>query len=82
MTMHRRRLMLAIGAALLVGGWATTRLASLHERSTGAPRNLPNHVVVWDEDQRPLYIWGIVGMTLGAGLIGFAALRPTNHKDE
>ena len=29
-----------------------------------------------------IYIGGIVSMAVGAGLIGFAVLRPTNHKDD
>ena len=29
MTMNRRRLMLVIGAVLLIGGWGTTRFAVL-----------------------------------------------------
>ncbi len=90
--MNRRRLMLGIGAALLVGGWGTTQLASRHDQRTGGsgqrlrmgqrPAQPPHYVVVWDERQRPLYIWGIVSMAVGAGLIGFAVLRPTNRKDE
>ncbi|MEE9128542.1 MAG: hypothetical protein V3T84_00880 [Phycisphaerales bacterium] len=56
MTMGRRRLMLGIGAALLVGGWGVIRYAD--------------------------FIGGVLSMAVGAGLIGFAVLRPTNHKDE
>ena len=56
MTTNRRRLMLGIGAALLVGGWGAIRYAD--------------------------FIGGVLSMAVGAGLIGFAALRPTNDKDE
>lgn len=98
MTVNRRRLMLGIGAALLVGGWGTTQLASRAERvvhsegvvprpkkrSSSPPINVTvtSGVARWDYHYRPVYIGGIVGMALGAGLIGFAVLRPTARKDE
>ena len=84
--------MLGIGAALLVGGWGTTQLASRHDQRAGGsgerlgfgqrPTQPPHYVVRWDSAYQPLYTWGIVSMTIGAGLIGFGVLRPTNHKDE
>ena len=63
MTMNRRRLMLAIGAALLVGGWGATW-------------------TFYNPPDRIIGVAGVVSMAIGAGLIGFAVLRPTNRKDE
>ena len=63
MTTGRRRLMLAIGAALLVGGWGATW-------------------TFYNPPDRIIGVAGVVSMAIGAGLIGFAMLRPTNHKDE
>ena len=61
--MIRRRLMLAIGAALFGGGLAAA----------------------WTFYSPPgliIGIAGVVAMAVGAGLVGFGVLRPTNRKDE
>ncbi len=63
MTMNRRRLMLAIGAALLVGGWGATW-------------------TFYNPPDRIIGVAGVVSMAVGAGLMGFAMLQPTNRKDE
>ncbi len=71
MAMNRRRLMLGIGAALLVGGWGM-----LHYQVDG------DIARVTGLSSRVTSIVLAVGIAIGAGLIGFAVLRPTNHKDE
>ncbi len=55
--------MLAIGAALLVGGWGATW-------------------TFYNPPDRIIGVAGVVSMAVGAGLVGFAFLRPTNHKGE
>ena len=88
MTMRRRRLMLGIGAALLVGGWGATRYVVQQQRSFGSEARRERGVVHyprWDPGAsygQAIYIGGFVSMAIGAGLIGFAVLRPTNRKDE
>ena len=69
-----RRLLLGVGAALLIGGWATTWFA--HERT--------DFFIKWTRDDA-LYRWqapsgiisalGVVLIGMGAGLIAFALLR-------
>lgn len=86
--LKNRRIILAIGAALLVGGWGMTRLA--HERVMHYPTEHHRRVRAWYEQgstatvikpsgffvtPRTVYIIGVVGMAAGAGFIGFAALR-------
>ena len=84
-----RRLLLGIGAALLIGGWGTTRYAheqvSLRQsqetvseilRSTGWHKGTKRS----DSETRTIptkhiYAAGVIGMALGAGLIGFALPR-------
>ena len=56
--MTNRRLLIALGAALLVGGWGTTRF--IHEMQAFSSVNAV-----------PFYGVCVLGMTLGAGLIGF-----------
>ena len=88
MTMGRRRLMLATGAALLVGGWGATRFAHEQQQAlpSGSGRQLQWRVrihVGWPGGAgRVIYGAGVASMALGAGLIGFAVLRPTNRNDE
>lgn len=75
MTMGRRLLTLGIGAALLVGGWGAARYAVEQQKAYAYYRSDV-------ECQQTIYIGGFVGMAVGAGLMGFAMLQPTNHKDE
>ena len=86
MTMTLRRLMLGIGAALLVGGWGTTQFAhELLQTYEGSARQIAWRVKVyegWGGPGRVIYGVGVISMAVGAGLIGFAVLRPTNHKNE
>ena len=81
MTMNRRRLMLAIGGLLLVGGWGVTRYADEQQQAINSgPRPVFNG---WASARiGAIYGTGVLSMTVGAGFIGFAVLRPTNHKDE
>ncbi len=84
-----RRLMLAIGAALLVGGWGTTRYAD--EQQQAAITGYRWEIRLWISGRsrseqlipsRVIYGAGVIGMAIGAGLIGFAVLRPTKPNDE
>lgn len=75
--------MLGIGAALLVGGWGAIRYADQAHRIFGTAANY--NVRVWNhwvEDNRPVFVGGVLSMAVGAGLIGFAVLRPTKREDE
>ncbi len=67
MSVWIRRTLIGVGAALLVGGWGITGwvregLLLAHENSTMA-------------QFMNAYIAGVVSMALGAGLIGFGAIR-------
>lgn len=74
-----RRIVLGIGAALLIGGWGMTRYAHDRQQTMGSLG-----VSVWigsleDPNYAPMagqtiYVVGVLGMALGAGVIGFAAL--------
>lgn len=87
MTMNRRRLMLGIGAALLVGGWGATRYVVQQQRTfppVGGRRTIGTYDP-WHAGElygQTIYIGGVIGMAVGAGLIGFAVLRPTSRMDE
>lgn len=79
-----RRLTLGIGAALLVGGWGGIQY--VHEQQESYTPVLRQEI--WgnqsDVDEpyarsRGLFIGSIAAMAVGAGLIGFAVLRPTNR---
>lgn len=84
MTIIRRRLMLGIGAALLVGGWGATRFAHEQQQSFSADGwrqhvwTTKTHIRLVGPSQ-VIYGAGVISMALGAGLIGFAVLRPTNR---
>ena len=80
--MRDRRLLIALGAVLLVGGWGVTQF--IHEEQMAIPmRNedsLPR-LKRWYTGTvtgpykaprgRVIYRAGVLGMALGAGLIGF-----------
>ena len=83
--MIRRRLMLAIGAAWLVGGWGSMQYAvqdSIRSDSLG--------LTMWHRDGASWIPWGggavykggVISMAVGAGLIGFGVLRPTTRNEE
>ena len=78
MKLTTRRIILGIGAALLVGGWGMTRYAVLFSS------NAEVMVAIWEGyvvDWPPMkltFTAGIVTMTIGAGLLGFGALRGEN----
>ena len=74
MTMNRRRLMLGIGAALLVGGWGATQYGKQLQTVFPRGRSWSSH-----PSGRYIYISGYTGMAVGAGLIGFGVLRPVNR---
>ena len=78
MTPTRRRLMLGLGAALLVGGWWATS-DSMLDHFVHPLRGGYSYI---DRSAKYVYFGGVAGMVVGAGLIGFAVLRPTNRKDE
>ncbi len=89
MTMNRRRLILAFGAALLVGGWGATQYAAQQQKIYGRTSQYVTIATADASGQKwvpgesygqSIYIGGIVGMAVGAGLIGFAILRPTTRE--
>ena len=67
-----RRLLLGVGAALLIGGWATIGYAK--DRQRIASDGLPAGISVRYSNGRSIYIGGAIIMTIGAGVIGFAIL--------
>ena len=85
MTVTTRRVVLGIGLALLVGGLGTAVYARLQTevgyRYDGKGRGT-REVEVWDDSYGPAFIGGIVLMAIGAGLIGFGALRGENKEGE
>ncbi len=77
-----RRILLGIGAALLVGGWGTTRYAVEHMNSQISTEGWKESFaiafdpyVVWRAEVRGIYAAGVVGMALGAGMLAFAIPR-------
>ena len=66
-----RRLLIGVGAALLIGGWGTTRYA--HEQQMSRRLDGNHRAALWGET-RHIYGAGVLGMAVGAGLIGFAIL--------
>ncbi len=78
-----RRLTLGIGAALLVGGWGTMQWSDRDASEVWLTSRIPREQMVAKRARAPIvYGAGVVSMAVGAGLIGFAVLRPTNHNDE
>lgn len=87
-----RRLILGLGAALLVGGWGTTRYADEQQQSIPTAeahlRGSAERIKLWSEGyggevgevdlppSKTIYAAGVVSMAIGAGLIGFAIPRP------
>lgn len=71
-----RRLLLTVGAVMLVGGWGTTLYAAQHQEisSSSTPRGFAA-VSVWDRELRGVYIRGVLGMAVGAGMISFGVWR-------
>ena len=74
-----RRTMFGLGAALLVGGWGTTRYADEQQQAVRSGDS--RRYVAWirglsgDIPTKTIYMTGVLSMALGAGLIGLAALR-------
>lgn len=66
-----RRFALSLGAALLTGGWATMRY--------GLDEYIADETWLNDDG---VVLCVVISMAIGAGLIGFAVLRPTNREDE
>ena len=78
MNSRARRTMIGLGAALLVGGWGTTRYAD--EQQQTLPVGQDTRFTLWAYGwstipTKRIYMIGVIGMALGAALIGFAALR-------
>ena len=78
--MNRRRLMLTLGPVLVIGGLVAATYGKL-QLSPGHATGISTLHSGFPMD-RTLLIRGVVGMVVGAGLIGFAVLRPTNRKAE
>ena len=90
-----RRLVLGVGAALVVGGWGLTRFASEQRQAAGstasawwgetpvapetadAPGALAKKVE-WAGGlpAMSIFLWGVMSMGLGAGLMGWTIPRP------
>ena len=64
--MGKRKLMLAIGAALLVGGWGATQFVEIRQQ-------VVNNRKAWDGKGylagRVLFAGGVAGMAFGAFLV-------------
>ena len=83
MTITLRRLMLAIGAALFVAGSGTAYYGVLQRTPDySQPRPRGSMRRAGDPVNPYFFIGGLAGMSVGAGLIGFAVLRPTNRNDD
>ncbi len=66
MNTRTRRTLIGVGAALLVGGWGMTQFA-VNELASG---------YYWCHSTRHYFqMAAVVPMALGAGLIGFGAIR-------
>ena len=78
--MARRRLMLTLGPLLVVGGMMASAYSNLQLRPDHPTDSSPLHGGGLMDESR--LIPGFIGMAVGAGLIWFGVLRPTNHKDE
>ena len=66
-----RRFALSLGAALLVGGWATMRY--------GLDEYIADETWLNDDG---VVLCVVISMAVGAGLLGFAVLRPTIRRDD
>ena len=77
-----RRIMLGLGAALLVGGWGMTQRTVhilSHESVERMTRYAKQSGSKFDDD---IFLGGVVTMAIGAGLIGFAFMRPGEKLEE
>ena len=86
--------MLAVGAVLLIAGWGITRYA--HEQQQAVSTETDSRAIMWfngDRNTRVLgarwqvaireiYAAGVLGMAVGAGLIGFAIPCSRDRSDE
>lgn len=71
----KRRIVLGLGAALLVGGWGVTQWANKQVQAT--PTNFRLRTWIGEsenitESTRTIFAEGIVGMGIGAGLLAFS----------
>ena len=81
-TQFTRRVLLALGAAFLIGGSGIKSYAANQQRRISAHVKVGPawYLATWDTQ----YFAGYVFMTIGGGLIGFAILRPEDkdkHRD-
>ncbi len=87
MSVWIRRTLIGVGAALLVGGWGLTRYAHAQQQIMGAGAARYRLWVGMDAGGRNHEEWrlvigsrvyygtGVMSMAVGAGLIGFGAIR-------
>ena len=69
-----RRYIMAVGAAFLVGGWASMQYAAQYQDVKDAmPPSVPQDL------STETFFLAAISMAVGAGLIGFAVLRPTTR---
>ncbi len=89
--MKKNRLGFALGLMLLVGGFATTRFASLHDYAARATtttgvfgrRAVADDAAItalWDRDLVSVYLAGAAVMTLGAGLAALCVPLPVGWR--
>lgn len=81
-----RRIILCLGAALLVGAWGLTRYAAQHDIKTNITGKTGSYsldgtiTTVWDREFSNTKLKGVGAMALGAGLIAFAIPRPKDKE--
>lgn len=75
MTMNRRRLMLRLGKVLTIGGLGALgfEVGFYYLRAIGR---------VTGEVYPEVHPVALMSVAVGMGLVVFASLRPTNHKDD
>jgi hypothetical protein len=85
MKLITRRIILGIGAALLVGGWGLTRYA--HEQQESVVDDARDIIWVGGDNifirgSRTYFGAGVASMAIGAGLIGFGVPKGSDQGRE
>lgn len=82
----KRRIVLGLGAALLVGGWGVMQFVKEKQQSTTTRADRREFVWHGGDDEilssRIMFTSSIVSMTIGAGLIAFSLIKTKESKDE
>ena len=84
MKLITRRIILGVGAALLVGGWASTQYAQHRAKPYPVSADLEILQGAMDamKKSNTTFRSGVLAMALGAGLIGFGVLRGESKEGE